>query len=90
MFKYASAILLAAICVPASAQNNAPQTANPASKAAEINPLDKVVCRVEESLGSRLNAKRVCLTVREWKEQAEDSRDALERIQQGQGVVPSG
>jgi hypothetical protein len=90
MLKYAPAILLAAIAVPAASQNAAPQAASPAKKAPKLDPLDKVVCRTEEGTGSRLSAARVCLTIREWNELREASRDAVERIQQGQGTVPSG
>jgi len=33
----------------------------------------------------------VCATVREWQEQAQESRDTLEKIQQqGYGITPSG
>ena len=81
-------VLAAALTAPAMSQGSAPPT-QPGAKPA-VNPLDKVVCRTEESLGSRLNRKRVCLTVREWREQSEASREATERLQQGQGVIPSG
>lgn len=80
--------LLIGTAQPAFAQTTASQA--PAAEAASGNKLDKIVCRTEESLGSRLNVKRVCRTVREWREEAEASREALERIQQqGQATVPS-
>ena len=80
--------LIVAIAIPASAQAPAQSPAAPAPSAKPAtNPLDKIVCRTEDSLGSRLNKKRVCLTVREWREMSEGSREATERIQQGQGVV---
>jgi hypothetical protein len=89
MLKYASLAVLLATTAPALAQTAAPaqpQTAAPAPK----NPLDKVVCKTEETMGSRLGAHRVCATVREWQDQAQENRDAVEKIQQGQGNVPSG
>lgn len=90
MLKLASVALLIAVGSPAVAQTAAPQ-AQPAPQGAKApDPLDKIVCRTEEVIGSRLNSQRVCLTVREWRQQAEDSREAVERIQQGQGTVPSG
>ncbi len=89
MLRCASLALIAAVAVPVAAQTPAPQATPPAQSAAKVNELDKVVCKKEDSLGSRLSAKRVCLTVREWRQQAEDSREATERLQQGQGVVPS-
>lgn len=89
MLKYAPFLIVLAAAAPATAQAPATQTADISSEVRK-NPLDKIVCRTEEGLGSRLNRKRVCMSVREWKDQADDSRDAVERIQQGQGVIPSG
>lgn len=81
------ALMLMGAAQPASAQT---ATSQPdAGNAPATNSLDKVRCQKEESLGSRLNVKRVCKTVREWKDQADASREATERLQQGQGTVPS-
>jgi len=92
MFKRVS-ILMLAFAAPAVAQTPAPPTAQtqPAAPAAKENPLDKVVCRTEETLGSRLKKHKVCATLREWQEQEQENRDAVELYQQrGQAVVPSG
>lgn len=88
--KLAFTTLLIAVAVPASAQN--PVDARQlAAQTQKLNPLDKVVCRTEETLGSRLGAHKVCATVREWQEQQQENRDALEKLQQqGQGVPVSG
>lgn len=89
MLKYLPFAILLAASAPASAQT--PANATPETKAdAKANPLDKIVCRTEEGLGSRLNRKKVCMSLRDWKDQADDSREAVEKIQQGQGVTPSG
>jgi hypothetical protein len=53
--------------------------------AANRNP-DKLVCKKEEQIGSRLGAKKVCLTVREWEARAKDGRDQTERVQSGTPV----
>jgi hypothetical protein len=54
----------------------------------KTNPLDKMVCRTDEASGGRLNRRRICMTVREWQEQAQESREATELLQrQGQGKV---
>ena len=91
MLKFVPLLLIAAAS-PAIAQAPAPQTQqSQASEPAKKNPLDKVVCRTEQTVGSRLGGHRVCATLREWQEQAQDSRDALEKIQQqGYGIDPSG
>ncbi len=87
MLKYSS-LILAVIAVPVLAQTPAPA---PQVAEAKPNPLDKVVCRTEETLGSRLGGHKVCATVREWQEQQQENRDAVELIQQkGQSTVPSG
>ena len=91
MLKFVPFLLVAAAS-PAIAQAPAPQPQQPQVTApVKKNPLDKVVCRTEQTVGSRLGGHRVCATVREWQEQAQESRDALEKIQQqGYGITPSG
>ena len=88
MLKYASLAVLLVAAAPAVAQTAPPTQAQAAPKAAP-NPLDKMICRTEEVIGSRLNTQRVCMTLREWKEQADANREATERMQLGQGTVPS-
>lgn len=92
MLKYIS-ILAVAFATSSVAQTTPPPTAQtqPAAPAAKENPLDKVVCRTEETIGSRLKKHKVCATVREWQEMEAASRQELELYQQrGQTVVPSG
>ena len=86
MFKYAALALIAAVAMPVAAQTPAPQPSTP--PAAKEDPLNKVVCRKEESLGSRLNAKRVCLTVREWKDMQDANREAFDKFMQHAQMVP--
>lgn len=86
-------ILILAFAAPAYAQTPAPPPAQtqPAAPAAKENPLDKVVCRSEDTVGSRLKKHKVCATVREWQEMEAESRQELQLYQQrGQAVVPSG
>ena len=80
MFKFMPLLLIAAAS-PAIAQAPAPQSQPQVAQAAK-DPLDKIVCRTEEGLGSRLAKKRVCMSLRDWKEQADDARNATERMQQ--------
>lgn len=77
----------AALTIPALAAGQT-TSAIPATKTASIkkpDPLDKIVCRTEDTLGTRLGAHRVCASVRDWKEQAEQNRQAAE-LMQGVGV----
>ena len=80
MFKFVPLLLIAAAS-PAIAQSPAPQPQPQVAQTAK-DPLDKIVCRTEEGLGSRLNKKRVCMSLRDWKEQADDARNQTERMQQ--------
>jgi hypothetical protein len=42
---------------------------------------EKVYCKTEGELGSRIAAKKVCGTVDEWQSRVQDSKDAAERVQ---------
>lgn len=43
----------------------------------------KIVCKKEEKIGTRLGAKKVCLTVAEWSERTRAHQERTERIQMG-------
>ncbi len=93
MLKYA--FLIAAgvsLSVPVAAQTTVQTAAEPApivvqNTKSEVN---RVVCKKQEEIGSRLGAKKVCLTVKQWQDQADASREDVERIQQNTGTRPSG
>ena len=78
--RFTPIVILLAAAVPATAQNS--HVAPAAQTKAQADPLDRVVCRTEEGLGSRLNKKKVCMSQRDWKEQADDARNATEKMQQ--------
>lgn len=87
MLKIASAAaLLAMIAAPAVAQSQ-PQPATPAantsqSKAAQAKQdNDRVVCEEQETIGTRLGAKKVCMTVAQWQEYRQNEKDQTARIQ---------
>lgn len=84
MYKALSAVaVLMAMASPAAAQTT--PAAAPNAKAAEASDALKIVCKKEEAIGSRLGAKKVCLTVQEWKDLAEANREHTEKIQQQSG-----
>jgi hypothetical protein len=69
---------------PAASPQPAPAQAAPAVK---VNPLEKIICRTEDPSGGRLNKQRVCMSVRDWQDQAQENREATERLQlMGQNV----
>jgi hypothetical protein len=95
MLKFAIFTVSVLAAAPALAQATpaAPPVPGPQAAAAnqKANPLDKMVCRYEDTLGSRLGRHKVCATVREWKDQEDDNRSATEKIQQqGYGIPTSG
>lgn len=42
---------------------------------------NKIVCKKQETIGTRLGAKKVCLTVSEWAVRAHDDRERTEQVQ---------
>jgi hypothetical protein len=55
--------------------------ANLAKLAANKSDLDRVVCEAEDTLGTRLGAKKVCMTVSQWIEFENDVKDQTRRIE---------
>jgi invasion protein IalB len=51
---------------------------------------DKIVCKKQEVIGSRLGAKKVCLTVSEWDERAKNDRERTEHVQSSTCQVGEG
>ena len=64
----------------ASAQVTSLATANPAPKGG-IQDLNKIVCEVDETTGTRLGARKVCKTVAEWQDLRTQHRGTLEQVQ---------
>jgi hypothetical protein len=85
----ATASLFASASVLAQAPAPPQQTASADQK---VNPLDKMICRYEDTVGTRLGKHKVCATLREWKDQEDENRQELDRVQQTTGVPsdPSG
>jgi hypothetical protein len=63
----------------------------PAAKTASAkSDLDKVVCRTEDEIGSRLRAHKVCMTVEQWKRYQDDYKEEIQEIQSLASVRHSG
>ena len=73
-----TAVWLSAV---AGAQVTSIQASNPMSKGSGQN-LDRVVCDVEETTGTRLGARKVCKTVLEWQQLRAEHRETVEKTQQ--------
>ena len=80
MLKSLSAIaLLLSAAAPAQLITSY-RTENPSLPKGDPN---RIVCQKEETIGTRLGVKKVCLTVTEWQARKNDDRDQTERVQGG-------
>jgi len=81
MFKAFSMIATASLmAVPATAQISFDDSQ---PKSAQANPSDnKLICEKEEAVGSRVSARKVCLTKSQWDERRREHRETLEKFQQ--------
>ena len=66
---------------PASGADPTAATPPPSGQITTVSPVtatanaeEKVVCKYQTPIGSRLGGKRVCLTQADWKAQAADAR----------------
>ncbi len=65
-------VALAVVAIPAAAK--------PGGKGDNLDP-NKVICRSNEVIGSRLQTARTCLTRAQWKQQEAEQRRTVQRIQ---------
>ncbi len=77
-----------AIVAPAAAQSTIDPQPAPATTAKSDS--DKLVCKKQEEVGSRLGGKKVCMTKKQWDEQSRLSREDTERLQQNSASPTSG
>lgn len=80
IFPKAMTSALALVATASSAQVSSYVTDKPAPVKGDPN---KIVCQKEEKIGTRLGAKKMCLTVSEWQQRAKVHREQTERLQMG-------
>lgn len=72
---------------PAAAPATAPvQTAKTGKRDGRMGDPNRQVCRTQAATGSRLGAKKICKTAREWEEQRLGAKDELDRHQRPDGT----
>ena len=81
------AAALSIVASPAMAQVSSIESSRPAVKSHDPN---RVVCERIEATGTRLGARKVCLTSAQWQEKRREHREELERAQKNVGILPSG
>lgn len=79
-FFAATVLFLVAAGTPALADPTAISATQPTTKT-DDGAQNKVVCRLIESIGTRLGTKRVCRTKGEWEAEQAANRMDLERSQ---------
>jgi len=75
-----ASVFVALIAAPAIAQAPAAAPAQTQATAKKEDPNEKV-CVKEESTGSRLSAKRICMTRAEWADRRLQDQQELTRVQ---------
>ena len=73
-----SSVLCATLLLPCAAL----AVEQDGSAKSKPNP-NKVVCRSEDSTGSRLSQVKRCMTLAQWAQEKQSSRQEIERIQNG-------
>ena len=81
---FALAFAASLVSSSAFAQVTSLETDNPAPKGQDLN---KVVCEVQTTTGTRLDDHKICKSVLEWQQMRRQHREGLEEIQrQGTSV----
>lgn len=83
MLKFAYVMSALVVIAPPAVAQTSPAQAEQARDVSSADPSDvnRIVCKKEETVGSRLAAKKVCLTVKEWQERTAQDRDETDRVQ---------
>jgi hypothetical protein len=68
-------VLLCALAVIAS-----PAVAKERDKSKTSDP-NRVICRTEQVIGSRLQSKRTCMTAIQWTQVEREQRETVDRVQ---------
>jgi invasion protein IalB len=79
-------MLVAAAAVGLTAPTLAQTPTQSSAAVQKPNDPNEVVCRKEESTGSRIGAKRVCMTRMQWADRQLQDRLELERTQVQRGT----
>lgn len=75
-----------AVAAKDSSEGQAPIVVSGKEKSTDPN---RKICQREETTGTRLGARKVCLTASQWAEKRREHREELERAQKNVGILPS-
>jgi hypothetical protein len=89
----AAAILLGGMAASAAADDQTPAPTAPASapaagqgtpQSAKPNDPDEIICKREQVTGTRVARQKICMSRRDWDEEAEEASSRMHREQQKQ------
>ena len=75
-----TSVLLLVATAPAFAQVTSIESSNAAPKQVAGDP-NRVICEVQDTIGTRLGRRKVCLTAQQWADKRTEHRGMLEDIQ---------
>lgn len=81
-----AAAMLAATAAPALSQSTTASANQAPANAAPVNNPNEIVCEKQETTGSRIGARRVCMSRAEWADRKLQDRQELERVQVQRGT----
>jgi hypothetical protein len=84
------AFAAAPVLASAPASQAAPAVAGTAVAQNDIEKKDPMICERVTEIGSRLRAKKICMTKSQWEEQRRGDRSNIERSQVQRGMDPVG
>lgn len=81
-----AAVGLSLVAAPAAAQVSSIES----SRASTRSDPNRMICERVDTTGTRLGARKVCLTTAQWQEKRREHREELERAQKNVGIKNEG
>lgn len=57
-----------------------PASAEPQPAKSRLDP-ERIICRTEAKIGSRVQTDKVCMSARKWADYSHDQRQSIEKVQ---------
>lgn len=81
-----AAVGLSLVAAPVAAQVSSIES----SRASTRSDPNRMICEREDTTGTRLGARKVCLSAAQWQEKRREHREELERAQKNVGIKNEG
>lgn len=66
---------------PATRTSSPSAAIAPAGQNKRNDPNQRVICKTQDEIGTRLGSKRICMTKAQWDQQTQDAHDSVDNIQ---------